>query len=224
MRSESAVKFQTQSGKVYQSIRDEILRGGLKPGARLIRRTLGKQYGTSAIAVAEALWKLESDGLVESEPMYGSRVSSFTSRQVKEEMLLRMALETEVARLCAERASELPADELIKKAEAIDAVMSVKQEGCHQQDIEAHADFHRSLAAHCGSGAIAEELERVWFRHIMLYSSVNAGMFPVPPDWHQRLLQAILSGDPDRADAAMREHIRFGSEHLNEVVTHLKHL
>ncbi|MDR1304814.1 MAG: GntR family transcriptional regulator [Verrucomicrobiales bacterium] len=224
MSAEISVKFQTQSGKVYRSIRDEIICGSLKPGTRLVRRTLGQRYGTSAIAVAEALWKLENDGLVESEPMYGSRVSAFTPKQIKGELLLRQALESEVARLCAERARELPADELMKKAAAVDAMMSVKHEQYQAEITEAHADFHRSLAMECGSEAIVQELDRVWFRHIMLYSAVNASMFPVPTDWHQSFLRSILSGDPDHADLAAREHIRYGGEHLEKVFRRLEAL
>jgi DNA-binding GntR family transcriptional regulator len=221
MCAEVSSKFQTQAGKVYQSLRDDILNGNLKPGARLVRRPLGEQYGTSAIAVAEALWKLESEGLVESEPMYGSRVSSFTPKQIEGELLLRQALETEVARLCAERAAELPAAALMKKAVAVDAIMSVKRKRYRREDVEAHADFHLSLALQCGSEAIMQELDRVWFRHTMIYSAANAAMFPVPANWHQGLLKVILQGDPDRADAATREHIRFGHEHLAEVIKQL---
>ena len=111
-----------------------------------------------------------------------------------------------------------------KKAIALDAIVSVKRPEYRQEDVEIHSDFHRELALHCGSDAIVQELDRVWFRHIMLYSSVNAAMYPVPPDWHQRLLTAILSGDPDRADTAMREHIAFGKEHLGTVLKKIENL
>jgi GntR family transcriptional regulator, rspAB operon transcriptional repressor len=214
----SAVGFESQSGKVYRGLRDSILNGSLKPGARLVRRTLGKQYGTSAIAVAEALWKLESDGLVESAPMYGSRVCTFTLEHVQSEQLLRQALETEVARLCAARASELPAEALMNQARALDEIMSQKRDFHSQADMVAHQNFHMALARHCGSEAIAETLGRVWFRHLMLFNWVNSALFPVPEDWHQRLLNSILSGDPEFADRMMRKHIQFGWEHQIEVL------
>lgn len=214
----SIAGFESQSGKVYRGLREDILSGNLKPGARLVRRTLGKRYGTSAIAVAEALWKLESDGLVESEPMYGSRVTIFTIETVQSEQLLRKALETEVARLCAEKHETLPIDHLMKQAIALDKIMSQRREESSQSDIKAHQDFHMALASHSGSLAIAETLGRVWFRHLMFFNWVNSSMFPVPEDWHQRLLNAIMSGDPDFADRTMRQHIEYGWEHQLEVL------
>ena len=210
--------FESQSGKVYRGLRDSILNGTLKPGERLVRRTLGKQFGTSAIAVAEALWKLESDGLVESEPMYGSRVCTFTLDSVRGEQLLRQALETEVARLCAMHPESLPIDKLMKQAAAIDKVMSQKRDNCRIEDVLAHQDFHMSLAQHCGSVAIADTLGKVWFRHLMMFNWVNSSMFPVPADWHERLLNAITSGDPDFAERMMRKHIEYGWEHQEEVL------
>jgi DNA-binding GntR family transcriptional regulator len=220
--AKSAQGFESQSGKVYRGLRDSILTGALKPGDRLVRRTLGKQYGTSAIAVAEALWKLETDGLVESAPMYGSRVCTFSLEQVRSEQLLRQALETEVARLCALRASELPAESLMTQAKALDAVMSQKRDHHSQADMVAHQNFHMALARHCGSSSIAETLGRVWFRHLMLFNWVNSALFPVPEDWHQRLLNAILSGDPEFADRMMRKHIEFGWEHQIDVLREIE--
>jgi len=218
----SASGFESQSGKVYRGLRDEIINGSLKPGARLVRRTLGKHFGTSAIAVAEALWKLESDGLVESEPMYGSRVCTFSLEKIQGEQLLRQALETEVARLCALRVPDLPVEGLMKQAVALDQVMSRKRDHHSRTDMRAHQDFHMALAQNCGSEAIAEALNRVWFRHLMLFNWVNSAMFPVPEDWHQRLLSAIVSADPEFADRTMRKHIEFGWEHQMEVLSQLE--
>ncbi len=214
--------FESQSGKVYRGLREGIIKGALKPGTRLVRRTIGKQFGTSPIAVAEALWKLETDGLVESEPMYGSRVCTFSLEDIRSEQLLRQALETEVARLCAIRHEELPVDQLMKQAVALDKIMSQARDHQSQSDMAAHQEFHMALARNCGSTAIAETLGRVWFRKLMLFNWVNSALFPVPEDWHQRLLNAIMAGDPDFADRAMRKHVEFGWEHQLDVLRQLQ--
>jgi DNA-binding GntR family transcriptional regulator len=33
---------------------------------------------------------------------------------------------------------------------------------------------------------------------------------PLPPGFHAALVEALISGDPQRADAAMRAHVRYG--------------
>lgn len=219
-------RFESQSEKVYRGLREDILNGTLEPGLRLVRRTVGKQYGTSAIAVAEALWKLETDGLVENAPMYGARVSTFTLEQVRSEQLLRQALETEIARLCAMRCQELPIEQLTRQAVALDKIMSQKRDGQAGDslpgEIALHQDFHMALAEHCGSAAIAETLGRIWYRRLMFFNWVNSAMFPVPEDWHQRLLNAIMTGDPEFADRCMRNHIEHGWEHQMDVLRKLE--
>ena len=94
--------FQTLSAKVYHTLRDEILSGALPPHTRLVRRTVSKRLGVSPMPVTEALLRLEQDGLVESEPMYGSRVKAWTLEAVQGDEVLREALECQAARLCAE--------------------------------------------------------------------------------------------------------------------------
>lgn len=223
VRQPAENRFESQSGKVYRGLREAILNGDIKPGQRLVRRNLGKHFGTSAIAVTEALWKLETDGLVESEPMFGSRVATFTLESIQSEQLLRQALETEVARLCAQRCEKLPVEQLTKQAIALDAIMSQERDGKDsRENVEAHQEFHMTLARNCGSEAIAEALGRVWFRHLMVFNWMNSAMFPVPPDWHQRLLNAIMTGDPEFADRTMRNHIEFGWEHQQEVLRQIE--
>ena len=54
------------SDKAYHAVRDEILRGQLRPGTPLSRRRLARQLGMSVLPVTDALRRLEGDGLVES--------------------------------------------------------------------------------------------------------------------------------------------------------------
>jgi len=50
---------------------------------------------------------------------------------------------------------------------------------------------------------------------------LNAAMHPVPPDWHQSLLSVLGSGDPEAAERAMREHVRYCADHLARAVQEL---
>ena len=52
--------------EAYLAIRDEILRGQLRPGRPLSRRRLALQLGMSVLPVSDALKRLEEDGLVET--------------------------------------------------------------------------------------------------------------------------------------------------------------
>ena len=56
----------TLADKAYAAIRDDILRGELRPGTTLSRRRLARHLGMSVIPVNDALRRLQGDGLVES--------------------------------------------------------------------------------------------------------------------------------------------------------------
>ena len=54
-------------------------------------------------------------------------------------------------------------------------------------------------------------LQKVWFQRYMSLNSLKAIRFEPPPEgWHQILVKKIKKGDPDLAEQAMREHVRFG--------------
>jgi DNA-binding GntR family transcriptional regulator len=91
------------AGRAYLAVREEILRGQLRPGTALSRRRLARDLGMSVVPVSDALRRLEDDGLVESRPRAGTRVRVPTERDIRELYELREALESQSARLFAGR-------------------------------------------------------------------------------------------------------------------------
>src|SRR2546428_9132914 len=100
------------AGQAYTAVREEILRGQLRPGTALSRRRLARDLGMSVVPVAEALRRLEDDGLVESRPRAGTRVRVPSEKDIRELYELREALESQSARLFAARATAGPRLEL----------------------------------------------------------------------------------------------------------------
>jgi DNA-binding GntR family transcriptional regulator len=62
--------------------------------------------GMSFLPIADALRLLEAEGLVETKDRVGSRVRVPTREDIEGVFTVRAALEGEVARLCAQRASK----------------------------------------------------------------------------------------------------------------------
>jgi DNA-binding GntR family transcriptional regulator len=49
--------------------------------------------------------------------------------------------------------------------------------------------------------------------HVLILNwlfDVGARRTPLPRGFHARLVDALVSGDPDAADAAMRAHVQYG--------------
>ena len=157
--------FRTLSQIVYEKIRDGIIEGRLGPGAKLVRRTLAKEMAVSPIPVTEALWRLEQDGLVESVPMYGSRVKALTSEVVANELVMRAAIECQAARICARDAQQRDFDSLMEKAIPLDRIL-MSHDRNSKKGVSMHLDFHLSIAHLSGFPILVKALERAGFMEL----------------------------------------------------------
>lgn len=200
----------TLSRRVYCVLRDDILAGRLKSGERLVRKTVGDRLGVSTIPVIEALYMLEIDGYVENLPLAGCRVRSLTLDDIDNDLMLREALECQAARLCAQNAAPEELEKLMRKARQVDRF--VRSDTPDQTlGSQIHWEFHIELGRLSGHSVFGEMLQKVWFQRYMSLNSLKAIRFEPPPEgWHQILVKKIKKGDPDLAEQAMREHVRFG--------------
>src|SRR5919197_3077678 len=78
----------------------------------------------SVAPVTDALRRLEEDGLVESRPRAGTRVRIPSRKDVRELYELREALESQSARLFAERATRADREEIRRLAKEVDALFA----------------------------------------------------------------------------------------------------
>lgn len=201
--------------KAYAAVRDEILRGQLRPGTPLSRRRLARQLGMSVLPVTDALRRLEGDGLVESRARAGTRVRVPTETDVRELYELREALETQSARLFAERATPAHRLDLVRLGKQVDALFDRMAEDGSDPAFRftvhsRHVELHMRIAEHAGSALLQRMIER---NHVLILNwlfDVTGRRTPLPPGFHSDLVEALVSGDPERADAAMRAHVRYG--------------
>ena len=208
------------SEHAYMVIRDRILKGDIPLGAALSRRTLAAELGMSLLPVAEALQRLEGDGMVESRPRVGTRVCLPTPEDIRERYEVREALESQAARLFAEKASPREKIELEKMADHMDAMFNqCFTSGQNDREFlyavhRYHADFHLRIAECTGCRSLRQTIER---NHVLIFNwlfDVAAQRPPLPPRFHHELMESINAGDPENADRAMRKHIRYGLENI----------
>ena len=179
----------------------------------------------SVIPVTDALRRLEGEGLVETRARAGTRVRVPTEKDVRDLYELREALETQSARLFAERADKSQKAELSRVAEQVDVLFTrlaasgddpAFRFAVHSQ----HVELHMRIAEHAASSALQQMIER---NHVLILNwlfDVAGRRTPLPPGFHAALAQALVSGDPERADAAMRAHVRYG---VAEITSQLRH-
>ena len=79
---------------VFNTLRDEILYGKLKPGERLMEIAISERLGVSRTPVREAIRRLEQEGLVDMFPRRGAQVSGVTEKRLADALEARKTLET----------------------------------------------------------------------------------------------------------------------------------
>ncbi|MFN3326003.1 MAG: GntR family transcriptional regulator [Bryobacteraceae bacterium] len=208
----------------YRYVRDKILRGELAFGTPLSRRAFAEELGISIVPVGDALQRLETEGLVESRPRVGTRVRIPTTKAVRGHFILREALETQSARIFAEKASLQERDEIVSRAAELDRLYeSSSDDGESSRDSlyhlhQIHMQFHMRIAECSGCDELCQAIEN---NQVLIFNwlyDIALGN-PAPlPKWHSQLAEALVSGDPQIADAAMRRHTTYRmEEHLQRL-------
>ncbi len=88
-----SVVAKTKNVAVYEKLRQDIIKGRLKPGQRVVMGDLAKKVGSSETPVREAIRRLESEGYVIFTPHAGAVVTQIDGAALAEIYLIRIALE-----------------------------------------------------------------------------------------------------------------------------------
>lgn len=103
---------------VFNTLRQAILTGELKPGERLMEIHLANKLGVSRTPIREAIHKLELEGLVILIPRRGAEVAQITEKSMNDVLEVRRAMDA----LCVELACDrISSEELEKLKNACDA-------------------------------------------------------------------------------------------------------
>lgn len=210
------IRMRSLREHVHEELRQAIISGRLKTGAKLNERQLAADLGTSTSPLKEALRQLEAEGLVRTEPRRGSYVT-FSARQAEEMTLARAALESIIARQAAKHAPEAAFDLL---RAVIEKMRTAMESGDVERLIVLNEEFHDAI--HDASGC--EYLRRLQnaqrtYDHaarvtVLSREEVRRASFHE----HEAIMKAIVSRDEDGAERLMRKHIMdAGKTHIELV-------
>jgi DNA-binding GntR family transcriptional regulator len=213
--------------QAYLAIRERILRGQLALGAALSRRRLAEELGMSMLPISEAVQRLEVEGLLESRPQVGTRVRIPAEEDVRESFIIREALESQSARLFAERASFAGRQELGRMAEHVDALFNQCAGGNRDPEFlfavhSYHFQLHMRITEHSGCFALRAMIEKNNVLVLNWLYDLAGGLPPPPPRFHRELAAVLNTGDPVAADAAMRQHVRWGVEETVQSIRRIR--
>jgi DNA-binding GntR family transcriptional regulator len=206
-----------KSQAIYVALRERILCNDIAPGTRLVMRDVANEYDASDIPVREALRMLERDGLVETTPYRGARVTTLTAKEVEETYFIRSHLESIATGLAAERITDAELAQL-------DVLMQRMQAAVDAHDgprfSEINQEFHRTIVASCGNDMLREMTMDIWQRH-----SGFQRVFRMVADRparsqreHEGIMAALRAHDPERAARLALLHKQSVGESVSELV------
>lgn len=206
------LEMTTLGEQAYRKMRQMIVCGELSAGQWLRKRAMASKLQMSATPILEAIRRLEFEGLVQTEPQWGSRVRIFSVPEIFELANMRVMLEALVARFCAERLTSQQIARLTETARKVDALDQgfedphvARQRGPLAPATE-DAAFHLALASEASLPLVHREIERLQ----VLKATCRMFLLPAPRTsvTHEHIMQAIATRDPQIAEDAMRRHIQ----------------
>ncbi len=211
--------FDTSSlaDRAYHAIRDMIVSLELRPGAVIDERRLMERLGIGRTPTREALRRLAQERLVEVYPRRGMFVTSVEIHDLASLAEVRLVLESHVARLAAERATDedrSAMDDLLEELERRDDLdargLMALDERIHRQVYgSAHNPFLESTLEEYFVLAL-----RIWYLALDRAKELEQAVLG-----HRELLEAIRDGDADRAEATMRRHVLDFEEAMRRILT-----
>jgi DNA-binding GntR family transcriptional regulator len=203
------------SSQVLAVLRDMIANERFHPGARVNVEELTRELGVSRTPVWEAIHRLEQEGLLVRIPHRGVFMAELTLEQARDLYEVRQPLEAMAGRLAAQRIDDAT---LRRMEQLLERQRLIVERG----DVVAYSrsdfEFHAAVYDAAGNPYLQEVLERLKAQMRPLSLHVEAILRELLED-HERLLAALRCRDPDRAEAAFREH----NQHLIEAIHAAQH-
>lgn len=194
----------TAEDEAYRHIHAAIRLGRYRAGDRLVPEVIASEIGTSRMPVREAFRRLATEGLVVIRPNRGVTVSGLDVAEMQEVFEMRAVLEGLAVRLALPHITAAT----LRKLEAILDRLDDRDEILPDWTTE-HRAFHETLCAHSGRPRLLRQLASLHSLvepHMRLWVMQEDRPTSATAD-HQDLIDAIRSGDADRCERVMREHV-----------------
>lgn len=194
------------STRVYAALREEILTGLRREGARLTENEIADRFGVSRTPVREALLRLQVERLIQVDGSQGTVVRPVSLREIEETYQLREVLEGLAARLAADRATDWDLSRM-------HGILRRMEEHREQRDWMAWSKanwlFHDSIFEAGGNRRLRMangelvDLVRRFFR----MAEAADGMADRALHEHTEIVRSIEARDPDAAARSAALHV-----------------
>ncbi|WP_328190291.1 GntR family transcriptional regulator [Marinobacter sp. OP 3.4] len=196
---------QKEVERIIESLSRAIAQHLLPPGTRLVEAQIVDSLKANRNHVQAALQRLALQKIVTIEPNRGAHVSQPTAREAREIFVARRAIEGAIV-------ASITPERMRRFARQVDAHMKAEAKATRDSDRRAIVGelsaFHRLLAKISGNSVLADILENLMVRSSLIVALYQRNDEPTcQHDEHRHILEALKTGDGERAVKLMEHHL-----------------
>jgi DNA-binding GntR family transcriptional regulator len=193
--------------RVYDTLRDWIVRGLLEPNEKMRDVELADRLGVSRTPVREALRRLEDEGLVQTQANRWTRVSPVDVEDARRLYPILWSLECLAARLAGPRLEARDLDEMAQANDRLAQALS----GKNATDASAaDRDFHQIFVRRSGNPELIKIIEDLKVKMRRLENAYFGGPLVAQRSVaeHKRILNALRKKDVEGTVLAVEDNWR----------------
>ena len=211
---------------VFNTLRQAILKGELKPGERLMEIALAERLGVSRTPIREAMRKLELEGLVVMIPRRGAQVANITEKDLNDVLEVRIALENVAIEKACKNMTDEDMSRLWVAAKSFEHTIG---EGNLVKLAEADVAFHEIIYQASDNKRLIQTLNnlREQIDRYRVEYLKDGETRDVLVREHEELTRAIRERDVERAQKISFQHIenqRMGIIHSIQAENEMKEM
>ena len=202
---------------VFNTLREAILKGELKPGERLMEMHLANKLGVSRTPIREAIRMLEQEGLAVTIPRRGAQVAKITEKDLQDVLEVRDALD-ELAVACAcERMTDEQFTQLKKAMVAFEAATKTDDVRTIVETDEAFHDVIYAAAANPKLENIINSAREQMYRYRYEYVK-DTSVYKQLIEEHKAIMKGFENRDVEYVKAIMHTHLANQIEAVRIVI------
>jgi len=202
---------------VFETLREAIINGTLKPGERMMEIQLAEQLGVSRTPVREAIRKLELEGFVVMIPRKGAYVAGISLKDIADVFEVRAAMEGLAAGLAAER---ITAEELEEMERLLVRIGEHIEANRLEEVVEMDTLFHEALYKASRNLKLEQILQnlREQIQRFRSTSLAFPGRMREALEEHKKIVEAISERNAALAQQLAQEHIENAENSMLEAL------
>ncbi len=204
--------------RVYNELREALLCGQFKKDEWLTEHMLTQKLGVSRTPVRSALQRRAEDGLVSLIPNKGAVVIGIAKEDIIEIYRIRMSLEGLASAMAAEKITEEEKQKLSENVALFEFYIQ-RQDTEHIEELD--TAFHSMIYEASGSRTIERILSELHC-NTKAYRSQSLcvpGRLSKTLEEHKEILNAILTGNAEKAENLTSAHIERAMENMLVVLS-----